>query len=66
MNKSILKFKDLQVLTGYKKASKVMSILDEKNIKYIIGRSGLTSTIEAVNAGLGVNKTTQQNTYEIK
>ena len=41
---SVIEFKDLQALSGYKQASKVIAFLREHRIRYVIGGDGKPRT----------------------
>ena len=60
MNNKILGFKDCQTLTGYKPVNKVIDVLRENGIKFIRTKDGVTTTIDAINAGMGIDKQTEK------
>jgi len=61
MNNKLITFTDLQAWTSYKSVSAIKNILTENGIKYALVNKGVSTTIDAINAGLGViDKTTER------
>ena len=56
INQNLILFKDLQAFTGYKPMNKVIEVLRENGIKYAVVNKGVSTTIDAINKGLGVSE----------
>lgn len=51
-----VQFEDLQQLTGYQRQSDVEECLKRQGIRFFYGRRGIWTTMEALNAALGVRQ----------
>lgn len=60
MNQNLVQFKDLQQFTGYKPVNKVIDVLQENGIKFLRSKNGVTTTIDAINKGIGVSEKTEK------
>ena len=55
MNKSaILTLDDLKTATGYKYARDVESCLRKNGVRFLYGKTGIYTTIDALNAAMGL------------
>ena len=66
---SLISFKDLSVITGIKDAAELSAALANQGVKFLRGKKGEPfTTLEAINAALGLTTTTQPKkpTIEIK
>ena len=56
MNANLVQFKDLQLFTGYKPVNKVIDVLRENGIKFIMVKGGISTTVDAINKGMGLSE----------
>lgn len=65
MSARIIEFAELQRLTGYQRQADVARCLRDQGIRFACGRDGIWTTIDAVNAALGiVPKARNDGTYD--
>lgn len=64
-NQNVLKFDDLQELTGYERAGDVERVLQKSGIRYFHGRKGCWTTLALVNAAGGIVGDKQMDNPEI-
>lgn len=50
----VLTFQQLQEITGYKRAGDVERCLKRQGVRYLYGKDGVWTTLEAVNEACGV------------
>lgn len=54
MNSGIVTFEDLRAATGYRRQTDVARCLERQGVSFFYGRDGVWTTIDALNAALGV------------
>lgn len=52
----ILPFADLQQATGYTRLADVERCLEKQGVRFLRGKDGIWTTLEAVNAAVGVRE----------
>ena len=65
MNNNLVQFKDLQQFTGYKPVNKVIDVLEQNGIKYLVVKNGVSTTVDAINKGLGLSKQNINDEYSV-
>lgn len=64
-NQNVLKFDDLQELTGYERPADVERILSKNGIRYFHSRKGCWTTLALVNAAGGIVTNQVQDAGEL-
>ena len=59
---SLVSLNELKELTGYKRAPDVEQCLVKNGVRFLYGRHGIYTTIDAINAAMGISKDTTQPT----
>lgn len=57
---NLVSLTELKEITGYKTAPAVEQCLTKNGVRFLHGRHGIYTTIDAINAAMGINKDTTQ------
>lgn len=60
----LVTFEDLKAATGYSRLSDIERCLQKAGIRYSYGKDGIWTTIDAVNAGLGLRPAENDGQYK--
>ena len=57
---NLVSLAELKEITGYKTAPAVEQCLTKNGVRFLYGRHGIYTTIDAINAAMGISKDTTQ------
>ncbi len=57
---ALVSLDQLKEITGYKTAPAVEQCLVKNGVRFLYGRHGIYTTVDAINAAMGINKETIQ------
>ncbi|MEF2147746.1 hypothetical protein [Aquilutibacter rugosus] len=60
----IAQFEDLQQISGYTRAADVIKWADENGIRWKYSRNGIWTTVDALNAALGLDAAAANEAYD--
>ncbi|MEY3760049.1 MAG: hypothetical protein RIR39_1540 [Pseudomonadota bacterium] len=59
---NLVSLNELKQITGYKTAPAVEECLTKNGVRFLYGRHGIYTTIDAINAAMGISKDTAAQT----
>lgn len=62
MKNNLITFKELKKWTGYEQQSKIVEVLQQNNIKFIVVKDGISTTLDAINSALNSEQEKRQIT----
>lgn len=60
----LISLNELKQITGYKTAPAVEQCLVKNGVRFLYGRHGIYTTIDAINAAMGISKDTVEQTEQ--
>lgn len=64
MTPGVLTLEDLRAATGYSRQADIARCLERQGVRFFYGRAGIWTTIDALNAALGVRPASNDGAYD--